>query len=237
MSEDLLKVQGLHISYGAVQAVQGVSFEVPLGRTVCLIGANGAGKSSILRALSGLIPAQGQLSFKGSSLQGVPAHVRVKQGLVHCPEGRGVFPEMSVRENLQLGAYTRTDPGAVGKDLDHVLGLFPRLAERLPQAAGTLSGGEQQMLAMGRALMARPQLLMLDEPSLGLAPQVVEMIMETVQAICRQGVSVLLVEQNASLALEISHHAYVLETGQVVLQGEAAAVANDERVKKAYLGG
>jgi branched-chain amino acid transport system ATP-binding protein len=236
MSPSLLKVEGLSVSYGAVRAVQGVSFEVAAGRTVCLVGANGAGKSSILRALSGLIPCQGALSFKGSDLAAVPAHVRVKQGLVHCPEGRGVFPEMSVRENLQLGAYSRHDAAGVAKDLDYVLGLFPRLAERLKQSAGTLSGGEQQMLAMGRALMAQPQLLMLDEPSLGLAPQVVEMILETVQAICRQGVSVLLVEQNAALALEISHQAYVLETGQVVLHGPAADVAQDERVQKAYLG-
>jgi branched-chain amino acid transport system ATP-binding protein len=236
MTEALLSVDGLSVSYGAVRAVQDVSFEVQRGHTVCLVGANGAGKSSILRALSGLIPAQGSLQFKGSDLAGVPVHVRVKQGLVHCPEGRGVFPEISVQENLALGAYTRRDAGAVAKDLDYVLSLFPRLGERLQQLAGTLSGGEQQMLAMGRALMAKPELLMLDEPSLGLAPQVVEMLLETVQAICQQGVSVLLVEQNASLALEISQHAYVLETGQVVLEGAASAVAKDERVQKAYLG-
>ena len=237
MSAVLLNVESLSVDYGAVQAVQGVSFQVPLGQTVCLVGANGAGKTSILKALSGLIPCQGSLTLKETPLQGVPAHVRVKQGLIHCPEGRGVFPEISVRENLELGAYTRRDPVNVAKDLDYVLGLFPRLAERLKQKAGTLSGGEQQMLAIGRALMARPELLMLDEPSLGLAPQVVEMILETVQTICKQGVSVLLVEQNASLALEISHYAYVLETGKVVLEGSAADVARDERVKKAYLGG
>ena len=237
MSTLLLNVEGLSVDYGAVQAVQGVSFNVPLGQTVCLVGANGAGKTSILKALSGLVPCQGALTLKGVALQGVPAHVRVKQGLIHCPEGRGVFPEISVRENLELGAYTRRDPVNVTKDFDYVLGLFPRLAERLKQKAGTLSGGEQQMLAMGRALMARPELLMLDEPSLGLAPQVVEMILETVQAICKQGVSVLLVEQNASLALEISHYAYVLETGKIVLEGSAGSVSKDERVKKAYLGG
>jgi branched-chain amino acid transport system ATP-binding protein len=236
VSDAILQVEGLEVSYGAVQAVQDLCFEVPRGTTVCLVGANGAGKSSILRALSGLIPCRGRLNFKGSSLAGVPPHVRVKQGLVHCPEGRGVFPEMSVRENLALGAYTRQDAMSVARDLDYVLGLFPRLAERLLQSAGTLSGGEQQMLAMGRALMAKPELLMLDEPSLGLAPQVVEMLLETVQTVCRQGVSVLLVEQNASLALEISHHAYVLETGQLVLEGTAQAVAKDGRVQKAYLG-
>ena len=237
MSEALLKVKGLSVRYGAVQAVQSLSFHVPVGCTVCLVGGNGAGKTSVLKALSGLIPCDGTLSFKGIRLNDVPAHVRVKQGLVHCPEGRGVFPEMSVRDNLQVGAYVRSDAAGIAKDMDYVLGLFPRLAERLKQAAGTLSGGEQQMLAMGRALMARPELLMLDEPSLGLAPQVVEMILETVQAICKQGVSVLLVEQNATLALEISHHAYVLETGRLVLEGTATEVAKDERVRKAYLGG
>ena len=237
MNEALLHVEGLSVRYGAVLAVQGISFKVPRGHTVCLVGANGAGKTSVLKALSGLIPCEGQISLKGLDLKTVPAHVRVKQGLVHCPEGRGVFPEMSVRDNLQLGAYIRTDAVGIAKDLDYVLGLFPRLAERLKQAAGTLSGGEQQMLAMGRALMARPELLMLDEPSLGLAPQVVEMILETVQTICKQGVSVLLVEQNAALALEISHDAYVLETGRVALEGLAAEVARDERVRKAYLGG
>jgi branched-chain amino acid transport system ATP-binding protein len=237
MSQALLTVDNLSVDYGAVHAVQAVSFKVPLGQTVCLIGANGAGKTSILKALSGLIPSQGQMLFKGADLQPVPAHVRVKHGLVHCPEGRGVFPDLTVRENLSLGAYIRKDPAGVEKDLDYVLGLFSRLAERMSQKAGTLSGGEQQMLAIGRALMARPELLMLDEPSLGLAPQVVEMILDTVQAICKQGVSVLLVEQNASLALEISHHAYVLETSRVALEGPAAEVAKDERVRKAYLGG
>ena len=237
MNPALLTVEKLQVHYGAVHAVQELSFQVPLGQTVCLIGANGAGKTSILRALSGLIPCQGSLVFKGADLQSLPAPVRVKHGLVHCPEGRGVFPDLTVRENLALGAYVRRDPAGVAKDLDYVLGLFSRLAERLGQKAGTLSGGEQQMLAIGRALMARPELLMLDEPSLGLAPQVVEMILDTVQTISRQGVSVLLVEQNASLALEISQQAYVLENGRVALAGEAAVVAKDERVKKAYLGG
>ncbi len=236
-TKGLLNVTGLDVTYGAVKAVEGINFEVLVGQTVCLVGANGAGKTSILRAISGLVPCQGLITFKGNDLGPVPVHVRVKQGLVHCPEGRGVFPELTVRENLMLGAYTRQDDGAIAKDLDYVLGLFSRLAERLKQRAGTLSGGEQQMLAIGRALMARPELLMLDEPSLGLAPQVVEMILETVEGISKQGVSVLLVEQNASLALEISHYAYVLETGKVVLEGPAATVAKDERVKKAYLGG
>jgi branched-chain amino acid transport system ATP-binding protein len=237
MSGALLQVKNLNVHYGAIQAVQDLSFHVPQGQIVCLIGANGAGKTSILRAVSGLVPCTGSLRLKEADLSPVPVHVRVKQGLVHCPEGRGIFPELSVRENLMLGAYSRRDKGEITRDLDYVLGLFPRLAERLKQQAGTLSGGEQQMLAMGRALMAQPLLLMLDEPSLGLAPQVVEMILETVQAICRQGVSVLLVEQNAALALEISHYAYVLENGKVALEGLAKDVAKDERVKKAYLGG
>ena len=237
MSQPILSVKSLSVSYGAVKAVQGVSFHVPLGRTVCLVGGNGAGKTSILKALSGLVPCEGELSFKSSNLKAVPPPVRVKQGLVHCPEGRGVFPDLSVHENLSVGAYTRKDPVSVAKDLDYVLGLFPRLAERLKQKAGTLSGGEQQMLAMGRALMAKPDLLLLDEPSLGLAPQVVELILETVQRICSEGVSVLLVEQNASAALDISHYAYVLENGRIALEGAASDVAKDERVRKAYLGG
>jgi branched-chain amino acid transport system ATP-binding protein len=236
MSQSLLKCTGLGVAYGAVHALQGLDLAVERGQTVCLIGANGAGKTSTLKALSGLVPSGGRVEFKGVDLAATPAHIRVKQGLVHCPEGRGVFPDLTVRENLMLGAYLRHDAEAVRQDLDYSLGLFPRLAERLQQKAGTLSGGEQQMLAMGRALMARPELLLLDEPSLGLAPQVVEMIFDTILAVCRQGVSVLLVEQNAGLALEIAQYAYVLETGRLVLEGPAKQVAGDERVKKAYLG-
>ncbi len=236
-TEPILDVRGLAVSYGAIRAVDGLDLRVPRGQTVCLIGANGAGKTSALKALSGLLPYEGQVLFKGVDIAAVPPHARVKDGLVQCPEGRGVLASLTVAENLDLGAYTRQDHAAVKQDLDHVLSLFPRLSERFKQKAGTLSGGEQQMLAMGRALMAKPDLLLLDEPSLGLAPQVVELILDTVQKVCCEGVSVLLVEQNASAALEISHYAYVLETGRLVLEGPAAQVTADERVRKAYLGG
>jgi branched-chain amino acid transport system ATP-binding protein len=219
-----------------VRAVNGLNLAVPRGRIVCLIGANGAGKSSTLRAVSGLEPFRGSVLYKGIPTAGEPVHELVRRGLVHCPEGRGVLAGLSVEENLDLGSYARADRTAVRGDLGHVLGLFPRLGERLKQKAGTLSGGEQQMLALGRALMARPELLLLDEPSLGLAPQVAELILETVQKVCAEGVSVLLVEQNAAAALEISHYAYVLETGRLVLEGPAGEVARDERVRKAYLG-
>ena len=237
MTEAILTIDDLTLSYGAVEALKGFSLRVPRGQTVCLIGANGAGKTSTLAAVSGLLPYQGNILFKGMSIAGVPAHALVRQGLVHCPEGRGVLASLTVDENLDLGAYTRSDASGIARDRDHVLGLFPRLAERLKQKAGTLSGGEQQMLAMGRALMAKPDLLLLDEPSLGLAPQVVELILERVQQISAEGVSVLLVEQNASAALEISHYAYVLETGRLALEGPASDVAKDERVRAAYLGG
>ncbi|HTB34712.1 MAG TPA: ABC transporter ATP-binding protein [bacterium] len=235
--EPLLAVENLSVDYGAVRAVDGLSLAVPRGKTVCLIGANGAGKTSTLKAISALLPHHGSVRFLGADLGGVPPHQLVQRGLVQCPEGRGVLAGLTVSENLDLGAYTRRDKAGVAADLDHVLGVFPRLKERLKQKAGTLSGGEQQMLAMGRALMAKPRLLLLDEPSLGLAPQVVELILDTVQRICAEGVSVLLVEQNANAALAISHYAYVLETGRLVLEGPAAEVAADARVKKAYLGG
>jgi len=235
--DPILQVERLSVDYGAVRAVDGLSLAVPRGRTVCLIGANGAGKTRTLKAVSAALPYGGAVRFQGADLAGVPPHQLVQRGLVHCPEGRGVLAGLSVAENLDLGAYTRRDPSTVAADLDHVLSLFPRLKERLKQKAGTLSGGEQQMLAMGRALMAKPQLLLLDEPSLGLAPQVAELILDTVERICAEGVSVLLVEQNANAALAISHYAYVLETGKLVLEGPAAEVAADERVKKAYLGG
>jgi len=235
--DDLLRLTDVEVSYGAVRAVDRLSLRVPRGRTVCLIGANGAGKSSTLRAVSGLEPFGGDITFKGLPCAGVPVHELVKRGLVHCPEGRGVLAGLSVKENLDLGSYARSDRAGIGRDWDHVLGLFPRLGERLKQKAGTLSGGEQQMLALGRALMARPDLLLLDEPSLGLAPQVAELILETVQRVCAEGVSVLLVEQNANAALGISHYAYVLETGRLVLEGPAESVARDERVRTAYLGG
>jgi branched-chain amino acid transport system ATP-binding protein len=235
--DPILAVEMLTVDYGAVRAVDGLSLAVPRGRTVCLLGANGAGKTSTLKAISALLPCGGSVRFQGADLAGVPPHQLVRRGLVHCPEGRGVLAGLTVAENLDLGAYTRRDKAAVAADLGHVLSLFPRLKERLKQKAGTLSGGEQQMLAMGRALMAKPQLLLLDEPSLGLAPQVAELILDTVERICAEGVSVLLVEQNANAALAISHYAYVLETGKLALEGPAAEVAADERVQKAYLGG
>jgi branched-chain amino acid transport system ATP-binding protein len=234
---DILQISGLRVSYGAIQALHGVSLNVPQGKIVTLIGANGAGKSTVLRAISGLAKIQqGSIVFKGEDLAGVAAHDIVKRGLLQCPEGRGVFPNLSVEENLDLGAYTRSDAQEIHRDLAHVFELFPRLMERRGQAAGTLSGGEQQMLAIGRALMGRPQLLLLDEPSLGLAPQVVEMIFSTVKRINGEGTSILLVEQNANLALETADYAYVLETGSILLQGNAAKVAADKRVKEAYLG-
>lgn len=234
----ILEIKNLSISYGAVQALRDISLQVEQGKIVTLIGANGAGKSTVLRAVSGLVsPAQGEILFQGSSLLGVPSHRIVGLGLVHCPEGRGIFPELSVEENLDLGAYTRSDRSSLGHDLTYVWELFPRLLERRQQPAGTLSGGEQQMLAIGRALMAKPRLLLLDEPSLGLAPQVVEIIFEVIQKVNREGCSILLVEQNANLALEIAHEAYVLETGFIKLKGKAAEVATNPEVKNAYLGG
>jgi branched-chain amino acid transport system ATP-binding protein len=233
----LLEIRNLNVSYGPVQALRGLSLTLEQGKIVTLLGANGAGKSTVLRSISGLIPAVGEILFENSSLLGVPAHRIVALGLVHCPEGRGVFPELSVEENLDLGAYTRHDPIETKRELDYVWELFPRLLERRKQGAGTLSGGEQQMLAIGRALMARPKLLMLDEPSLGLAPQVVEMIFGVIQKINNEGCSVLLVEQNAHLALEVAHYAYVLENGQIKLEGEAKKIAGNPEVQKAYLGG
>jgi branched-chain amino acid transport system ATP-binding protein len=236
MTGNILELKSVDVSYGAVRAVEGLNLSVPRGKTVCLIGANGAGKSSTLRAISRLEPYKGSILFKGGSIAGLATHQLVRQGLVHCPEGRGVLADLTVQENLDLGSYTRRDSAAISRDWDYVLGLFPRLRERLKQKAGTLSGGEQQMLALGRSLMARPELLLLDEPSLGLAPQVVELILETVQKICAEGVSVLLVEQNANAALQVSHWAYVLESGRLALEGPAEAVARDERVRSAYLG-
>lgn len=223
--------------YDAIQALRGVSLNVPQGSIACLIGANGAGKTTVLRAVSGTKqPAGGEILFKGQVLSGLAPHALVRMGIVQCPEGRGVFPNLTVGENLDLGAYVRHDHAEIRKDLDHVYTLFLRLKERHKQMAGTLSGGEQQMLAIGRALMARPQLLLLDEPSLGLAPQVIELIFETIARINREGTTILLVEQNAQLALETSRYAYVLETGEIILEGEAAEVLENPKVKQAYLG-
>jgi len=234
----MLEVKELHVSYGAIRALQGVSFQVQPGEIVALIGANGAGKSTTLRTLSGLIkPLQGQISFKGENIAGLSAHCITALGIAHVPEGRRVFPYMSVLENLEMGAYTRKDgKAALKQDLELVFQRFPRLAERKKQLAGTLSGGEQQMLAIGRALMTKAPLLLLDEPSMGLAPLLVQEIFAIIEEINRQGTTILLVEQNAHMALSIAQRAYVLETGQIVLAGQAAQLAENPEVRKAYLG-
>jgi branched-chain amino acid transport system ATP-binding protein len=234
----LLEVHGLAVHYGGIRAVKDVGLAVAEGETVCVIGANGAGKSTTLRALAGLAPAaRGTVAWRGRDITALPAHRRVRLGLSLVPEGRGVFPRMSVTENLLMGAYARADAAAIAADLERIHALFPRLAERRGQIAGTLSGGEQQMLAVGRALMGRPQLLLLDEPSMGLSPLMVEKIFETLRAIAAQGVTLLLVEQNANLALQVSDRGYVLENGAVALHGPAPALLADPRVRAAYLGG
>ena len=233
----MLKVENMNVYYGKIHAVKDVSFEVHEGETVSLIGANGAGKSTILQTISGLIPAKtGTILFNGEDISKVESFKLVKKGLAHVPEGRRCFLEMSVLENLQMGCFTRTSKG-ISKDMDAVFEMFPRLKERLRQEAGTLSGGEQQMLAIGRALMSHPKLLILDEPSLGLAPILVEQIFDIIQELNRKGTTILLVEQNAEMALQISHRAYVLESGRVVLTGTGADLARNPDVKKAYLGG
>jgi branched-chain amino acid transport system ATP-binding protein len=237
MTPPILEIKDLSVFYDSIQALRGVSLSVPPGSIVCLIGANGAGKSTVLRAISGIKrPATGDILFKGGSIAARAPHELVGLGIVQCPEGRGIFPNLTVEENLDLGAYVRNDTAQIKKDLEHVYSLFSRLKERHKQLGGTLSGGEQQMLAIGRALMARPQLLLLDEPSLGLAPQVTELIFETIGKINKTGTTILLVEQNAQLALEASHYAYVLETGCILLEGEASKVLQNPKVKEAYLG-
>jgi branched-chain amino acid transport system ATP-binding protein len=232
----LLQVSDVHAHYGAIEALKGVSLEVAEGEVVTLIGSNGAGKSTTLRSISGLTPAtSGKIVFDGSDITRVPAHDMVGRGIALSPEGRHCFPRMTVRENLELGAFRRRGDD-VAEDFERVFGLFPRLGEREKQKAGTMSGGEQQMLAIGRALMARPKLLMLDEPSMGIAPILVQRIYETITEINRSGVAILLVEQNANYALEISRRGYVLETGRVVLKGESATLRGDPEVQRAYLG-
>jgi branched-chain amino acid transport system ATP-binding protein len=232
----LLRVRGLKVAYGGIQAVRGIDFEVEQGELVCLIGANGAGKSSTLKGLMGLVKPHGEISFAGERLQHLPTHAIAARGMALVPEGRGIFGRMTVAENLDMGAYLRTDPNAVRADLAHAYGLFPRLAERRKQLAGTLSGGEQQMLAIARALMGRPRLLLLDEPSMGLAPLMVGKIYETIAAIAADGVTILLVEQNANLALQVSQRAYVMESGEITLTGGSAELAKDAQVRAAYLG-
>jgi branched-chain amino acid transport system ATP-binding protein len=237
MNEPLLEIKDLTVYYDSIQALREVSLKVDKGSIVCLIGANGAGKSTVLRAISGIKrPTGGEILFNAMSIREFEPHQLVRLGIVQCPEGRGVFPNLSVDENLELGAYIRRDLGRIKKDKEHVFSIFPRLQERHKQLAGTLSGGEQQMLAIGRALMARPKLLLLDEPSLGLAPQVTELIFETIERINKEGTTILLVEQNAQLALEASHYAYVLETGSLLLEGDATQLLENPKVKQAYLG-
>ncbi len=231
----LLTIRQLKVAYGGIQAVHGVDLVVEEGELVCLIGANGAGKSSTLRALAGLTHASGDIRLAGRRLNGLPAHAIARLGVALVPEGRGIFARMTVAENLAMGAYTRRDAG-VADDLTRVYDLFPRLAERRGQVAGTLSGGEQQMLAIGRALMSRPRLLLLDEPSMGLAPLMVGKIYETIQAIAGTGVTLLLVEQNAHLALQVSQRAYVMESGRIRLAGASAELMRDPAVQSAYLG-
>jgi branched-chain amino acid transport system ATP-binding protein len=236
MSRTLLKVSGLKVAYGGIQAVKGASFEVHEGELVSLIGANGAGKTTTLKAITGLQPvAGGSIEFMGQSIKGQGAWDLVKQGLVMVPEGRGTFARMTITENLQMGAFIREDK-EVDADIEKVFAIFPRLKERRAQLAGTMSGGEQQMLAMGRALMARPKVLLLDEPSMGLSPIMVDKIFEVVNDIHGRGVTVLLVEQNASRALQLASRGYVMESGEVTMSGDAKALLNDPKVRAAYLG-
>jgi branched-chain amino acid transport system ATP-binding protein len=233
----MLELQDVDVHYGAIHALRGVSFKVDDGEIVTLIGANGAGKTTTLRAVSGMLkPSAGQIRYAGSEISGLKPHKLVARGLCHAPEGRGIFPNLTVTENLRLGAFLRRDEDGIRADLEKGYTLFPRLKERSTQMAGTLSGGEQQMLAIARALMARPKLLLLDEPSLGLAPTVVETIFSIVQEINKQGVTILLVEQNAHLALGIAHHGYVLETGVVVQTGTGQELLHSPEIRKAYLG-
>ena len=234
----MLKIEDINVFYGAIHAIKGVSLEVNQGEIVTLIGANGAGKSTILRTVSGLLkPKEGTISFEDSVISGMPAHEIVAKGISQVPEGRRIFAEMTVMENLELGAFTRKDKAGIKEDLEVVFTRFPRLKERMTQDAGTLSGGEQQMLAMGRALMSRPRLLLLDEPSMGLAPLLIKEIFNIIVDINKAGTTVLLVEQNANMALSIAHRAYVLETGRITLSGDAQELAASEDVRKAYLGG
>ncbi len=237
MTDVLLEVNDLRVAYGKIEAVKGISFAVGRGSVVTLIGTNGAGKTTTLRTLSGLLrPLAGEVRFEGERIDHLPAHTIVERGVAHAPEGRHIFPRMSVRENLELGAYSRSDNDGITADIGRVYELFPVLEERQTQAAGTLSGGEQQMLAMGRALMSRPRLLMLDEPSMGLSPIMMQRIFTTVRELKEQGTTILLVEQNAQAALSLADEAYVIETGRIVLSGTGRQLLADESVRKAYLG-
>jgi branched-chain amino acid transport system ATP-binding protein len=235
----MLEIKNLQVSYGAINALHGISLSVPAGGIVTLIGGNGAGKTTTLKTISGLLkPKSGEIIYDGKSIAGLPPHEVVARGLSHVPEGRMIFANLTVLENLQMGAYLQKDKKIIRHELEHVFSLFPRLKEREKQIAGTLSGGEQQMLAIGRALMSKPKLLLLDEPSLGLAPLLVKTIFEKIVEINRErGLTILLVEQNANLALEISHFGYVLETGKIALSGDSTALRQNPQVRSAYLGG
>jgi branched-chain amino acid transport system ATP-binding protein len=237
MTDTLLKVSGLKVAYGGIQAVKGVDFEVRSGELVTLIGSNGAGKTTTMKAITGLLPLnEGNIEYMGRSIRGRGAWDLVKEGLAMVPEGRGVFTRMSITENLQMGAHIRTDKAGIAEDMDRVFTTFPRLKERKDQLAGTMSGGEQQMLAMGRALMSRPKVLLMDEPSMGLSPIMVDKIFEVVQDVHKQGVTILLVEQNASRALEIADRGYVMESGVISMSGIAREMLSDPKVRAAYLG-
>ena len=233
----MLDVKKIQVAYGKIVAVKDISVTVNQGEIVTLIGSNGAGKSTTLRTISGLIkPKSGEITFNGKRIDGIPGHEIVAMGICHAPEGRRIFPRMTVKENLELGAFLRNDKAAVTADMERVLDLFPRLKERIDQRAGTMSGGEQQMLAVSRALMGDPKLLLLDEPSMGLAPVLVELIFDTIVKIRKQGVTILLIEQNATAALEVADRAYVLESGKVKMSGSAKELSSDDKVTKAYLG-
>jgi branched-chain amino acid transport system ATP-binding protein len=239
MSENVLKIAGLKVAYGGIKAVKGLDLEVNRGELVTLIGANGAGKTTTLKAITGTLPAckvEGTISYLGQPLKGTQSHQLVQQKLAMVPEGRGVFTRMSIQENLLMGAYTRSDKAEIAADIEKWFTVFPRLKERSGQLAGTLSGGEQQMLAMARALMCHPTLLLLDEPSMGLAPIMVEKIFEVIREVSSQGITMLLVEQNARLALQAAHRAYVMDSGVITMTGNAQAMLNDPRVQAAYLG-
>ncbi len=233
----LLRVHDLKIAYGGLQAVKGIGVELHAGETVCLIGANGAGKTTTLNAIAGVLPiAGGDIHYKGERINALPAHRRLRAGIALVPEGRGIFTRLTVEENLRMGAYSRNDSAAIETDLERVYTMLPRIKERLPQVAGTLSGGEQQMVAIGRALLSRPRLLLLDEPSMGLAPLVVEKIFEVVQSVAREGVTILLVEQNANRALECAQRGYVMESGKITLTGSGGDLLANPNVRAAYLG-
>ena len=239
MSDTILKISGLRVAYGGIKAVKGLDLEVYKGELVTLIGANGAGKTTTLKAITGTLPhctVEGVISYKGQPLTNAKSFELVQRKLAMVPEGRGVFTRMTIQENLQMGAYTRNDKEGIAADIDKWFAVFPRLKERAGQLAGTLSGGEQQMLAMARALMSHPELLLLDEPSMGLSPIMVEKIFEVIRDVSQQGITILLVEQNAKLALEASHRAYVMESGNMIMSGNASDMLNDPRVKAAYLG-